>query len=323
MTPFKIRAVFLEVVKHLLNPRAALVGPQPVPQRGRTGRQEPRLSFARFPPGYQMHGIAVLPRQLRVGKPPRTRALLRQAVEAQPDMLIRQLHAGITLLGHHIAPLPLSRLFGHCHSPKFAVCRNRDCSSHGEQPAKASQQRLLLGCRTVSARVSHRRPTYGTRTSPMVQRDHQQLMPKPDLGVIRQQAHFQALIDHLLRRIAGHRFVLLPDPNGAVAQTTSHAARSAHRLRTPRYVARYATQIHAATGLNPGDNPREIPQAGDSFIKSLLSNPLKPSIINTVEPYVSPPVGLCLQTNPTRTEAVGQPSLYEQQVAGNPDRVCP
>jgi hypothetical protein len=105
MTTFKIKTVFLKVAKHFLNPHAALVGAQSVPGREQVGGQELRLFFTGFPPGHQMHTIAMFARQLRAGKPARSCPWLRQAVKAPPRVLIRQLDPGIALLARSQAPL--------------------------------------------------------------------------------------------------------------------------------------------------------------------------------------------------------------------------
>ena len=61
-----------------------------------------------------MHTVAVFARQLRiVGEPPRTLPWLRQAVNAPPRGMIRQLDPGFALWAHHIAPLPFFKLLEH------------------------------------------------------------------------------------------------------------------------------------------------------------------------------------------------------------------
>ena len=51
MTAFEIKAMFLEIAEHFLDPHTPLVRTQRVLQRGQVGSQEPRLFLAGFPPG--------------------------------------------------------------------------------------------------------------------------------------------------------------------------------------------------------------------------------------------------------------------------------
>jgi hypothetical protein len=55
--------------------------------------------------------------------------------------------------------------------------------------------------------------------------------PEPDLGAVREQAHFRAVGQHLCQHAAGYGFILLADPHRVVIQEAAHPPRLAHRPR--------------------------------------------------------------------------------------------
>jgi len=298
MATLKIEAVFLEVTEHSLDPHAALVDSQCVSRSGRVGRQEPRLRLTRFPTRQPDAPHTRVSASAWHEEPAWTRAFLRQAAKAPPRVLVRQLDACIAFLAHYIAPFPLSELFEYRHSPKFTVSGNRYLGTSGQQPVDVGQQRLLFGRRTVSTRTTKPRPSDRQGTPPIGQRYHQQLVAKPDLGPICQQADFHPMCDHLLQQRARHRCIPLPYPHCAVIQEAPHAPCSTQGLRGTRDLLCDTTQMHAATGHTPRHDPCEIPQACDAFLGAQLSNPFKPGMIHTVDQRVSASGRLFLPNSP-------------------------
>ena len=55
--------------------------------------------------------------------------------------------------------------------------------------------------------------------------------PEPDLGAVREQAHFRAVGQHLCQQAAGYGFIPLADPHRVVMQEAAHPPRLAHRRR--------------------------------------------------------------------------------------------
>src|SRR5678816_1765482 len=107
VSAFQIKAVTLEVSKHLLNPHATTISSKRLLYGGEIGSQEPRMLFARMPVGQEVDGKGKTLRKVNIEQPRRLTRLLHQSITALPQRRLSSREVDASFLAQDIIPTPL------------------------------------------------------------------------------------------------------------------------------------------------------------------------------------------------------------------------
>jgi site-specific DNA recombinase len=282
---------FCHLRKDYLDPHPAAISTQGLSSRGQVGRQQPGFLFAFLPMRQQVGRVSVLERQQTWTQPVALTGLFDHISKWLP-VAFGEFHFVIGLLAQHVAPMPDVHLPHDGHCPEFAVSNQQNGRLGRNQPSHVGQQGQLFGCRTVPAALPDPGPGDGDRPSTKGNAHHQQLMPETDFAAIRNQTDFPNRVCHGLQHIPGNRRVPLTHPNRRVVQKATQTPRDAQRIGPAWYLQRHLAQMHRPAPVDAHQQPGKIAQTCDALSRAQLFNPLKPSMIQSVDRHLwAPQIG--------------------------------
>ncbi len=281
--PFQVKAVFLQITKHFLDPHSAGVGLQShLPVRKVRG-QTPRFIFSNFPVHQQVHRINLRLRQPPLPQPHTAARPFDPAPKIMPLCLPRKTNVRTAFLAQNVVPMPSFQLLQHFHCSKFAVSNQQNGDSSGQKASDIRQQsQLSIRCAVPFSMLD---PCPGNRNStfPICQTNDQQLMSKANFGPIHNQPHLVKITGLTCQPAVRNRFIPCTHIYRRVSQQSAQALDQAEQLRLTRHLSCNPAQIHRTALVNSYDQPGKILDAGFSFRRLQLSNSYVPSMIETVD----------------------------------------
>ena len=178
--------------------------------------------------------------------------------------------------------MPLIKASQHFNWTKFGVSNQQNSNSWWQKATNISQQCQLGGCSTMSTHLLYPRPGNRDGSSPISQRDHQQLMCKTHFRTIHNQ--FNLLKMGCLLSQPPFSNWLIPGTyiNSWIFQQPTQAACKTKQLSRARYFACNSAQPHRSTLVNPNDQPSKIPYLCNSLPRSQFHYLMNPGIIELV-----------------------------------------
>jgi site-specific DNA recombinase len=270
---------FCHLRKDYFRPHPPPVGGQCQTALGQIGSQTPRLRFAPLPMDQQVDLIHLALRQTAFAQPASLPALLQITAKILPGRFGSQTKVGVGFLAQDIIPMPRIQLAQHFHRSKLAIPDQQHCEPRWQQRAHVFQQGHLPHRTGMTFDMPHPGPGNGNGPFAIRQADHQQLVAKPDLGAIYQQAHLLQAGRLGSNPFPGQRFVPLPHIDRRVVQKTAQAAGQADQLGRAGNFAGDAAQAHRARLINAHHQPGEVPHLGNALSGTRFLDSANPGMI--------------------------------------------
>ncbi len=254
--------MFLEITKHLLDPRSKSVIAQSHAFVRQVGGQAPGLLLTTFPMDQQVDPEDVVASQITATQPEALSGFLDEAAEGLPTLCFVEPQASIRFLAQDIEPMPAFQLSEYADSTKFTVTDQENGCSSRDQAAYIGQQSQLLASTAVSADM--RDPGPGDRDGSFAvgQTDDQQLMSGANLGAIDDQADLTQIPILSGQPLPGDRLIPVSHPNGRITQETPHAPNRAQQLGFSWDFSSDLAQGHRSALVDPHQQPNEVSHPG-------------------------------------------------------------
>lgn len=214
----QVKAMFFHVTEHFFDPHSGPIIVQGHVQAGQVIGRTPRLFLADFPISKQVDRIDLLRSQVASSQPDTLIGLMDETAECSPGTVIIEPKSGITLLTQNIEPMPMIQLAQDLQIAKFAVSNQENGCLAGDQGPHISQQSQVFMGAAVSKHMFDPGPSNRDGFFSIGQVNHQQLMPKANLGTIHNQTNFSLVAQLSFQSVSRNQCIPFPYSDGWISQ---------------------------------------------------------------------------------------------------------